>query len=204
MGWLARGTRPDLIFSQVEMSTKSGRSQVKNLVQASKIVRKIRGSECSLFIRGLGGVENWRIELSTDASLSNLNDGVDSTGAYIILVTNEKGDCAPIAWQANKIKRIVSSTLEAETLALVGGIKEAVYLREVIEEIFNLEPKAIKVHALVDSQSAVDAIHSTSPVDDRRLRRDIGIVKQTLNSKEIETVRWVPGTRQLADGHLLL
>jgi hypothetical protein len=29
IGWLARGTRPDLVFSQVEMSTKHGRSKTE-------------------------------------------------------------------------------------------------------------------------------------------------------------------------------
>ena len=34
IGWLARGSRPDLIFSQIEMSTKVGRSHVKSLIYA--------------------------------------------------------------------------------------------------------------------------------------------------------------------------
>ena len=199
VGWLARGSRPDLLFPQVEMSTKAGRSQVKHLIQAVKLSRRIKDSDCHFLIRNLGPIGDWKIQLSTDASLSNLNDGVDSTGAYIILVTNSKGDCAPISWHAGKIKRIVSSTLEAEALALVRGVKDAVYLRELIEEIFNLGNKSLEVHAWVDSKSTVDAVHSTAPVEDRRLRRDIGILKQTLNSKEITSVRWVPGKQQLAD-----
>ena len=83
IGWLARGTRPDWIFPQVEMSTKSGRSKVRDLNQASKLLRKVKESECFYMIKNLGPVERWTIELSTDASLSNLNDGVDSTGGQI-------------------------------------------------------------------------------------------------------------------------
>ena len=200
IGWLARGSRPDLIFSQIEMSTKGGKSQVRNLIHASKLIRKIKDSASFFLIKNLGHVKNWRLVVSTDASLSNLNDGVDSTGAYIILMTDDEKNCAPLAWNGSKIKRIVSSTLEAETLALVEGVKEAVYLREVVEEVFGLEPRTLEVHALVDSKSTVDAIHSTAPVEDRRLRRDIGIIKQTLNAKEIHSVKWIPGRNQLADG----
>ena len=200
IGWLARGTRPDLIFSHVEMSTKFGRSKVKDLMQVSKIVRKVKDSDCFYTIRSLGPVQDWFIEVSTDASLSNLNDGVDSTGAHLILVRNKGDDCAPIIWHASKIKRIVGSTLEVETLALVEGLKEAIYLREVIEEIFGLKEQTLDIRALVDSKSTVDAVHSTTLVQDRRLRRDIAIVKQMLNKKEVTSVEWCPGTEQLADG----
>ena len=61
-------------------------------------------------------------EVSTDASLSNLNDGINSTGAQIILLVNKIGHCAPIMWQANKIKRIVGSSLAAECLSLLDGL----------------------------------------------------------------------------------
>ena len=200
IGWLARGTRPDLVFPQVEMSTKHGRSKVRDLIQALKLLRKVKDSESFFLIKGLGPVKDWKIEVSTDASLSNLNDGVDSTGAHVILIKNSKGDCAPMVWNANKIKRIVGSTLEAECLALVDGAKEAVYLREVIEEIFDLKDKTIPVEALVDNKGTIDAVHSTAPVADRRLRRDVGIVKQMLNTKEISSVSWCSGKDQLADG----
>ena len=100
------------------------------------------------------------MEVSTDASLSNLNEGVDSVEARVILVKNEKNDCAPLVWCANKIKRIVDSTLEAECLSLLSGLKEAIYLREVIEEVFNLRDKSVPVKAIVDNKSTVDAIQS--------------------------------------------
>ena len=41
---------------------------------------------------------------------------------------------------ANKIKRIVRSSLEAECLALVEGLKEATFVRDVVEEVFGKYP----------------------------------------------------------------
>ena len=199
IGWLGRGARPDLVFAQVEMSTKFLNGKVKDLIRASKLTRKVKSSKSEIFLRKLGPVEDWIIEVSTDASLSNLNDGVDSVEARVILIRNEKGDCAPILWSANKIKRIVDSTLEAECLSLLSGLKEAIYLREVIEEIFKLKEKAISVRAIVDNKSTVDAIHSTAPVEDKKLRRDVARIKQMLNTKEIRSVSWCPGKEQLAD-----
>ena len=119
--------------------------------------------------------------------------------ARVILIRNEIGDCAPILWCANKIKRIVDSTLEAECLSLLSGLKEAIYLREVIEEIFNLREKEVPVKAIVDNKSTVDAIHSTAPVEDKKLRRDVARIKQMLNTKDVHSVSWCPGKEQLAD-----
>ena len=168
-------------------------------MRASKLTRKVKSSESDFFIRKLGPVENWTVEVSTDASLSNLNEGVDSVEARIILVKNDKGDCAPLLWGANKIKRIVDSTLEAECLSLLSGLKEAIYTREVIEEIFNLKDKAVPVKAIVDNKSTVDAIYSTAPLEDKKLRRDVARIKQMLNRKEIRSVSWCPGREQSAD-----
>ena len=152
-----------------------------------------------MLIGALGEVGGWKVEVSTDASLCNLNDGVHSTGAYVILIINKAGNCAPISWRSGKIRRIVDSTLECECLALVDGLKQAVYVREIIEEIFNLDSKSVPVEAIVDNKSTVQAINSTAPVEDKKLRRDISIIKQMLNEKEISSVSWCPGKEQLAD-----
>ena len=97
IGWLARETRPDLAFAQVEMSTKFVKGKVRDLIQASKVTRRVKQSQSHILIKKLGPVKFWYVELSTDASLSNLNESVHSTGAYVILLCNESGDCVPIS-----------------------------------------------------------------------------------------------------------
>ena len=49
------------------------------------------------------------------------------------------GKYAQISWHSNKIKRTFGSTLEAESLSLVEGLKEGQYVKEMIEEAFNLK-----------------------------------------------------------------
>ena len=77
---------------------------------------------------GLGPVENWTLEIFTDVAHGNLNNKVDSTDSQVLLVRNEEGLCAPIMWQAHKLKRVVTSSIEAETLTLLEGCREAVYV----------------------------------------------------------------------------
>ena len=66
-------------------------------------------------------VEGWKIEVLTNTTLSNLNEGIDTTGAYIIQIRN-----------TNKTKRITDMVLEAECLAVFEGINEVIHLREII------------------------------------------------------------------------
>ena len=199
IGWLARGTRPDLTFAQIEISTKFVNGKVRDLIAAAKALRKAKSGECFLLIRGLGPVSGWRLEVWTDASLFTLNEGVNSTGAMLILLVNKQGFCVPIVWQANKIKRIVRSSREAECLALVEGLKEATFVRDVLEEIFVLEEKTIPVRAIIDNKSTVDAVHSTAAVSDKKHRRDIGIIKQMLNEGDETSLAWCQWKDQLVD-----
>ena len=199
IGWLGRGSRPDLVFSQIEMSTKFVNGKVRDLNQAAKATRRVKDNESSFLIRNMGPVSGWIIEVFTDASLGNLHDGVNSTSAQIIIIRNSSGDCAPIMWQANKIKRIVDSSLAAEALSLLKGLEEAIYIREMIEELYKLKEKTIPVYGIVDNLGTVDAVHSTAPVEDRRLRRDIAAIKQMLNQKQVKGISWCPGKYQLAD-----
>ena len=132
---MASGTRPDLIFPQVEVCTKYGRSQIKDLIQALELFRKVKQYESFFMIKRLGPVEDWKIYIWTDASLSNLNDGVDST-----MSSSSKTAKATVPqWFATQTR---SSELWVQ---FVGGTKEAAYLREVLEEIFE---KSIPVEAL--------------------------------------------------------
>ena len=199
LGWLGRGTRPDLLFSQIEISTTFVSGVVGYLMLASTALRKVKSQGSYLFIRDLGDVRNWSIEISTDASFKNLNDGVHSTAAGVILIRNSSNLAVPVMWYANKIRRVCGSTLEAETLSLVEGMGQAVYVKQVIEEICGMPENTIPVHALIDHKGAYEAIHSTVAVEDRRLRSEMARAKDYLIRGEINTLSWVSGKKMLAD-----
>jgi len=105
----------------------------------------------------------------------------------------------PLSWCANKIKRVVRSTLSAEMLSLQEGIEEAIYLRGLIVEMLGREEKSVPIVAFVDNKSVTQALCSTKLVDGKRLRMDIAAIKESLDRSEISTVKWVPGEEQLAD-----
>ena len=117
----------------------------------------------------------------------------------MFLTDSEQKKCAVLDWHANKIKRVVRSTLAAEALSLCDGLETALHIRIVLEDTLNLPSKTIKIHGIVDNRSTVDAVKSTTVVDDKRLRREIGAIKQLLERGDINSITWVPGSEQLAD-----
>ena len=131
----------------------------------------MKDSKFSMIIKDIGDEKDWYVEVSTDASLCNLNNGVSSTAAKVILVVNKvTGICVPISWHCNKISRVVDSTLAAECLSLKEGLHEAIYVRQVIKELLGLKDKSVPIHGIVDNKGTVDAVHSTTNVSDKKLR----------------------------------
>jgi hypothetical protein len=137
-----------------------------------------------------------RLLVYTDASHANLSDGVSSTSGIVVFLADSYGHMCPVSWRANKIRRVVKSTLAAETLALQEGIEEAIYLQKLLSEL--CPRMRIPIDVYVDNRSLVDALQSTKLVCDRRLRIDIGALKQALE-QDVRSVNWITGEQQLAN-----
>lgn len=199
LNWVVRGCRPDLSFELIEASTKFQNGSVADLVRIRKVLTNLKEQASSLVIPNLGKREDWALLCYTDASLGNLNDGISSTGGYILFLANLRtGKTSPLDWQSHKIKRVVRSTLAAETLSLCEGLEAAIHVNYILQEVTG-HSDLVPVHAIIDNHSTVEAVRSTTSVDDRRLRRDIAAIKQLLESGDITSLSWVSGSKQLAD-----
>jgi hypothetical protein len=134
----------------------------------------------------------------SDAALGNINSGKGSTGAHIIWIKDRKGNCCPICWQANKIKRVVCSTIAAEALSLQDGLESALYYRKIIEDICAVWQGTIPITAFIDNKSVTEALQSTKMVEDKRMRIDIAAICEMKQNNYVE-VKWCPGKVQLAN-----
>ena len=143
----------------------------------------------------IANLDSCRIEVYSDASFANLSNG-GSQGGILIFLSNDNGLRCPIFWESRKIRRVVKSTLAAETLALIDAAEAGVYIKEVVKELINV---SMPIICLTDNKSLVDVIDSKKNVDDKRLRIDIAVLKDMLERKEISTIQWVSTTMQLAN-----
>ena len=129
----------------------------------------------------------------TEVSFGNLKNG-GSQGAYLVFLLDQKDICNLITWQSKQLKRILKSSLAAETIALLNGI--GVYVAQLFFEILKVW---FLITILTDNKSCDDAIQSNKNVQNKRLRIDIGAIKETLMKQEIHKIKWINSTQQLAD-----
>lgn len=197
LNWIVQGVRPDLAYELTALSMKSQTALVKDLIRGIKLLGSVARDENSVFIPKLKNTpDQWKIVVCTDASLANQGDHVSSTYGLLVFLVCEK-KCVPLSWRSGRIRRVVRSTLAAEALALVEGLEEAVCLRTLLcEMIAGIE---IPITGIVDNKSLVESVHSSKLVDDRKLRIELGQVKEMLNSEEVHSVVWCPGAVQLAN-----
>ena len=198
--WVVRTSRPDLSYDMIHLSTKFKGGKIDNLKEARKVLTNIVQNKATITLSSVGKLAKAELWLYTDASFGNLNDGVDSTGAYILLLVNPiNGKCAPLDWKANKVKRVVTSTLAAETLSLTCGLDAAVAMREQLQDLLG-DDHILTLRAMVDNKSCVDAAHATvTHTTERRLKREIGSIKGMLKKGELKELKWVPTNLMLAD-----
>ena len=125
---------------------------------------------------------------------------MSSVGGHIVLIVSCKNRSAPIAWSSSKIKPVERSTLAAEALSLSEALDHAIYLKQIVMELTSVDGDSIPIEAFVDNQSVEDALYSRKLVDDRRLRIDIGSIKQMLTVEDVANIQWIPGDKMIANG----
>ena len=199
LNWAVGISRPDLSFDMISLSTHFKGGNVSALKQAHSVMKALKKAPAFLRISNLGNLNNCQLWVFSDAAHRNLNNNTDSAGGYITFIVNIKdGNCAPIEWRSNKIKRKVSSTLAAEMLALSNALEAAIGTRDQIYEM-SAGKINLKIKAITDNKSARDAIYSEKANDQKRLRAEIAGIKETIDNGEIEEIKWVAGQYMLAD-----
>ena len=101
-------------------------------------------------------------------------------GGVIFFLAGSNGNYAPIHWQSKKIKRVVKSTIAAETLELLEAAEHCFFIRTVLCEIYKLNAKedVLPAHLLTDNNSLYEAAYSTKTLSDKRLKIDICIIRE--------------------------
>ena len=180
------------------MGTSIANATVRHLIECNKAIRKAKARSVTLSFPKRFQADSLQIVCFCDASFANL-EGRGSQGGHIIFVTDRCGNYCLIGWQSNKIKRVVSSTLSAECLAAVEATETCIHLRLSLSEILNKTTKDIQISVLTDNRSLTDAAHSTTTVSNKRLQIELAVLRNMIQSGELNEFRWVPGESQVAN-----
>ncbi len=198
--WVAKQTRPEIMFDVCSLASNLKYATVKSIHETNKVIRKLKSEMVTLKFQHLGNSDALIFVVFSDASFGNLPDGGTQGGALIGLM-GEGGKFSPLCWQSKKIRRVVRSTLEGETLALSDGIDNAIFLTTLFSELTtgNAELNTPPLICVTDNHSLFDALKSTKQVSEKRLRLEISSIKELIQSKRIKKVLWSDTKTQLAD-----
>ena len=188
--WLASQTRPDISFDVLNLSCDINKNPVvSHLIEANKMILKIKNKESKLVFPNLGTVDDLKIVAFTDA-YANLPDGTSSAGGYVILLVGLNNHANTLSWASNKIKCIVKGTTAPEALSLVNDLEEAVYLQTIICNMFNIHAREIPIEAIIDNKNLHSVIYSTKLISEKRLGIDIATIKEMLSQGEVNKITW--------------
>ena len=196
--WVARQTRPDVIFDASSLASRIKDAKVKDLLEANKVIKRIKTEKVKLKFQHLTGEKV--LIVYTDASLGNMDLG-GSQGGYFICLRGESGDITPLCWNSKRIRRVVRSTLAAEANALADGVDMAIFLASLYSELNtgNVNPGLLPTICRTDCRSLHDALLSNKDVGEKRLRIEVNGIKELLTDGQIKRVEWVSAEAQLAD-----
>ena len=199
LNWISNQTRPDLSFKTRQASIAASKGTINNIVEANKAVKKLQSEDVFLNFKSLGDLKKVEITAYSDASHANLRDA-SSQGGYIIFLQSEDGSVSPISWRSRKIRRVVRSTLAAETMALIEAAEQGFFIRSILVELLGIcDSEVIPINILIDNRSLYDCIYSTKTIEDKRLLIDISCIRNKVENKEIHRITWVDSKNQLAD-----
>ena len=200
LNWVAGTSRPDISFAVCEASTKVNNATVADLLRINKTIKKLKSTPSYIKFPRLD-LRSLNIKVFTDASFNNLPNG-GSQGGQIVFLCDDNNKCCPLSWNSSRIRRVVRSTIGAETLSLIEGCDTALYISEMVSEIskrMNTKaPSPVNIEALTDNQSLFDTIHSTKQTSEKRLIVDISAVREMSDRNEL-SVTWIKKEKQLSD-----
>ena len=168
--------------------------KIRDAIEINKEVKRIKNENNQIFFPSFDP-NTIKLAVYTDASINNLPDG-DNQGGHIILLIDFHNKYCPLIWNSSEVKRLVRSTLAAETLALNEGCETALYLSQILGGILHLEH--IPITCITDNKLLYDVTKSLTSTSDRLLGVEIATIRELCERKQA-ILRWVEGKHQLSD-----
>jgi len=155
--YLAVLTRPDITFAVNYLSQFNNCYSEYHWQCAKRVLRYLKGTKCYKLCFSKDNVNDLHLEGFVDSDWANDSDRKSYSG-YVFKLSG-----GPISWQSCKQKSTALSSTEAEYIGLCEASKEAVYLKNLLNELVGFNSS---VTVYNDNQSAQKL--ATNPVFHKR------------------------------------
>ena len=218
LNWVGKETRPEVAGSSSLLASKVKEPAIKDVTEAKAAANLFRSSAAQKIVIWPIPPEDLRFSVVSDSAGAGSADGERAQGAWLVL-SSERGladgdlsRVSPMAWRSSRLRRVVSSTLAGETLALCQGVAEMEWLQAIWQDVaFNRavrdgcenqvldfsvilrEAGPLGSVAVVDAKSVFDTLvkSTAGSKQDRRTSIDLALLRDRF-AKEGISIRWVP------------
>lgn len=185
-------TRPEIAYPVQVLSRYMQASGDEHWMAAKRVMRYLKGTRDLGIKYGVSDGDSLILEGYCDADWGNDKDTRRSTTGYVFQLAG-----GSISWASKLQPTVALSSTEAEYMALSAGVQEALYLRQLLEDLGYQQKSATVIRE--DNQGCIAL--AGNPIHHRRTKHiDIRyhFVRERIESGEIK-VEYVPTEHQLAD-----
>ena len=187
--YLAQVTRPDICFPVSFVSRYLDNPTAVHFTMVKRILRYLKGTADMGLLYGDGGSQ--KLDCYSDSDFGNDVLSRRSMSGVLLKLGNN-----PVIWSSRRQNVVALSTTEAEYIAASEAVKEMIWLRRMVNEIFK---KTIRPVLFVDNQSSIKLIKNP---EFHRKTKHIDVkyhfVREKYDEKIFEIV-YVPTDEQQAD-----
>ena len=136
MRYHARSAHPDLLLALSVLGKFSAKHQAEHFQLLKNTLLYVKGSDAPLiFSRGAFGPSNgFRIGLYTDAAYNSCSLTGRSQSGWVVTVNDQ-----PMLWHSERQTLVTTSSTYAEVVACSDGIKDLMYVHDIISEFAAVE-----------------------------------------------------------------
>jgi hypothetical protein len=215
LAWVSNSTRPDQSFLASFLQGVQDKGQVSHVQLYNKALREMKERRVCLQFPSHVAIQDWCIVCISDSGWGTRSSG-ESQGGYVLclahkdILERKRAACWIIDWSSKKLKRMVRSSVAAETLAGQNGLDAIEFFQALMSEtLHGITPREFRNNTpkipsclVIDSKGFYDAVtrscSSQSISVERRLMIDYAIARETIDKQGV-LVFWVNNLRMAAD-----
>ena len=185
-------TRPDITMAVSHLSRYMARPSTVHWEQAKRVLRYLQGTLDWQLVYG-AGESTATLTGYSDADFAGDADGRRSRTAFVFLLNG-----AAVSWKSQRQPTVALSTAEAEYMALTAATQEAVFLRQLLQEMGQPPASGTLIHE--DNQSCIALCKNTMTTGrSKHIEVKMHFCREKQESGEI-VVDYCPTEEMLADG----
>lgn len=158
LGWLSRGTRPDITVAQRKLSTRYHIWQRTDDRMMHRVFQYLKGT----YVMGIcswghpDDYHTFHLSLRTDSDHANDIVSAKSTSGGRLAIIGARGTYIPLSWWARRQGVTARNTGEAEAASLdEGSFQEALPMQGLLEDVTS---RSVRILAEIDNSAACGAI----------------------------------------------